>query len=87
MRVAIVDVALAVQQEAPTTEYHAERGAYARNVLNDPDAYVRRLVYGVALDSAVQAAGTNATDAQLRAAVSAIWNAYSVITRAPGNNP
>lgn len=86
VRVALVDVALEVQAEAPTTTYHAERGALARTVLLDPDSYVRRMVYGVALDPAVQAAATNATDAQLRAAVVAIWNAYSVVTRAPGPN-
>jgi len=83
VRVAIVDVAIAVQQENPTTLYHRERGDFARSVLMDPDTWVRRLVYGVALDTTVQVVGANATDAQIKTAVAAMWNAYAVVTMPP----
>lgn len=68
-----VKTAIAVNNEAPSVAFHAQRVAFATAVLNNPTDLGRKLTHGVA----TQVAGATPTDANIDTAVSSIWNAYA----------
>ena len=73
-----VKTAIAVNSEAPSVAYHAQRVAFGTTVLNSPSDMGRRLAHGVA----TQVSGATPTDANIDTAVAAIWNAYAgVVTQ------
>lgn len=68
-----VKTAIAVNSEAPATDYHAVRVAFATSVLNSPTEMGKRIAHGVA----TQVSGATPTDINIDTAVSSIWNAYA----------
>ena len=73
-----VKTAIAINNEAPSAAYHAQRVAFGTTVLNSPADMGRRLAHGVA----TQVAGALPSDANIDTAVAAIWNAYAgVVTQ------
>lgn len=80
VRQTAIKIALQVQAEAPTTDYHAERGAFAMKVLADPDTWAPLIAAAVAQNPAIVAATPDAADGDYEFVVSGIWNAFSVIT-------
>ena len=79
VRVAIVIAAINISSEAPETANHAKRVAYALRVLSSPGDFAANMAEGVAQDSGVQAAQT---DANVMSAVGGQWNAYSGFSEA-----
>jgi len=73
VKMAIVKVAIAIQNEDTKTPNHAARSAYARQVLLDPDGYANRMIWGVAS----QAPDDPLDDAGIESIVSSIWNSYA----------
>ena len=73
VKMAIVKVAIAIQNEDTKTPNHAARSAYARQVLLDPDGYANRMIWGVAS----QAPDDPLDDAKIESIVSSIWNSYA----------
>lgn len=74
VRVAIVKAAIAISAEAAQTANHANRVAYARNVLLNPQGYAANMALGIATDSSVQA---EQSDANVYNATAGQWNAYA----------
>jgi hypothetical protein len=82
----IVNQALVVRNEAPATQGHAQRAAFAGQVLSSPASYAAVMAIGivtninlqntVAIDSSGKAT-TSVDDAALFATVSFLWNAYA----------
>jgi len=74
VKVAVVKAAIAISAEPAATPNHANRGAYARSVLMDPDGSAKRMTLGVVTDAAVQA---TRSDEAIYNAVAGQWNAYA----------
>ena len=70
---ALVEAAIAIQNEGTAVANHAARTQYARNVLQSSSSAARVFTEGVAS----QGLDNTATDAAIRAAVSSLWNAYA----------
>ncbi len=76
-----VGVAYAAQDvlaENPATPNHAARVTWARNALSDPSGMARKMTYGVLADPAVDAAWPAVSDAQIKAAVFALVDAFAL---------
>lgn len=71
LQIALVDAAIAIYAEAPTTANHANRIALALQVVNSPESYARRMVWAI-----VKLATTD-SDADLKAAILVVWNAFA----------
>jgi hypothetical protein len=72
--IAMVQQAIAVQGEATATANHANRSAYAREVLNAPEQFTPRFVLAVMADETI---ALNATDQTLKDRVAAVFNALA----------
>lgn len=79
VRVGMAKIALAVYSEAANTPGHAARAAYARLVLNGPDAFAPRFALAVAnqLGSSTFANESGIADAAIENGCSAAWNAMA----------
>lgn len=82
---AIVDVALEVLAEEPTTDFHGQRVSLGVQVVADPEAFAERYAWVVSSDEDTVDAwisGDKDTALEgLRAVVSARWNAVAGIYR------
>ncbi len=76
--VAVAFVAQDVLAESDQTANHAARVTWARNTLADPRAMARKLVWAVASDTTVAATWPGTTDTQIKAAVAARVNDFSL---------
>ena len=74
VRVAITTAAINISAEAPETANHANRVAYALQVLRNPGGYAAVMAEGAAQDANVQ---TAQSDANVMSAVAGQWNAYA----------
>lgn len=74
VKVAIVKAAIAISAEDGETANHANRVALAQQVLQSPQAWAERFIWGVVTDATVQSAPS---DANIYNAVAGQWNAYA----------
>lgn len=71
LAVAVADTAITVYTEAPATPSHAERAAYATQVVKSPESVAQQMAWAAVLLSADDA------DATLAATVLVLWNAFA----------
>jgi len=71
LAIAIADAAITVYTEAPTVAGHAQRAAYATQVIKSPDNEAKQMAWAVVLIAA------DDNDATLKATVLGIWNAFA----------
>jgi hypothetical protein len=71
LAIAIADAAITVYTEAGTVAGHAQRAAYATQVIKNPDNEARNMAWAVVLLAA------DDNDATLKAVVLNIWNAFA----------
>lgn len=71
LAIAIADAAITVYTEAPTVAGHAQRAAYATQVIKNPDSEAKNMAWAVVLLVA------DDNDATLKAVVLNIWNAFA----------
>lgn len=77
---AAIKAAVAVQAEDPTTDYHAERGAFALKVLADPDTWAPLVAAAAAQNPQIVAGTPDAPDGDLEFVVNSLWGAFSMIS-------
>lgn len=73
---AISEAAIAISVDTPSLGLDTRRDALARRVLAAPDNWARTMALGVALGFLANNAVNDATDAQIFARVSSVWNDY-----------
>jgi hypothetical protein len=71
LAIAIADAAITVYTEAGTVAGHAQRAAYATQVIKSPDNEARSMAWAVVLIAA------DDEDATLKSTVLGIWNAFA----------
>jgi hypothetical protein len=71
LAIAIADAAVEVYTEDPATAGHAERAAYATQVVMSPDSYAKQMAWAVVL------LANNDNDATLKATILGAWNAFA----------
>lgn len=71
LAIAIADAAISVYTEDPATNGHAQRAAYATQVIKSPDNEAKQMAWAVVLIAADDA------DATLKQTVLGIWNAFA----------
>lgn len=71
LAIAIADAAIDVYTEDGTVAGHAQRAAYATQVIKNPDSEARSMAWAVVLIAA------DDEDATLKATVLGIWNAFA----------
>lgn len=85
---ALLDTVVTVANEAGATTNHANRLAFAAQVVIDPLRWARMMAFGlIAVNANIQSAITNAAatadpasgiaDADIKAAVAVVWDFYS----------
>jgi hypothetical protein len=93
VRQALINEALAITAEDPTTANHAERYTYARQVIDSPYAMAQRMAPGIAQNPNI---GTGSSDPSVDSAdgdsamqyvVNTIFDSYITITPAPPAAP
>jgi mannose/cellobiose epimerase-like protein (N-acyl-D-glucosamine 2-epimerase family) len=73
---AIAEAAVAIAVDAPSAGVNTRRDALARDVLASPIQWAQTMALGIALGFLANNALNDATDAQIAARVSAVWNDY-----------
>jgi hypothetical protein len=73
--VAMCAVAIQVQAEPPSTANHANRAAYAKLVLNDPEHYTALFSLAICANDATLTSGS--PDSAIQTGISAVWNALA----------
>src|SRR4051812_31220595 len=82
VRQSMIASAIAIQNEAITVAFHPLRVQQAKAIMNGPDSFSPLFAKAVATDATVQASAgvpanqANVTDANINAAVSAMWNSF-----------
>lgn len=71
LAIAIADAAITVYTEAGTVAGHAQRAAYATQVIKNPDSEAKQMAWAVVLIA------NDDADATLKATVLGIWNAFA----------
>ena len=71
LAIAIADAAITIYTEDPATAGHAQRAAYATQVIKNPDSEARQMAWAVVL------LANDDNDAMLKATVLNIWNAFA----------
>ena len=71
LAIAIADAAITVYTEAGTVAGHAQRAAYATQVIKNPDNEAKQMAWAVVLLAA------DDNDATLKTVVLNIWNAFA----------
>lgn len=74
---AINYAAKTVQDEAPSTAWHAKRVEYATLFLRVPDAEAPKLAAAVSANVRIAGDPALATDANIRLCIIDVWNAFS----------
>lgn len=71
LAIAIADAAITIYTEDPATAGHAQRAAYASQVIKNPDNEAKQMAWAVVLIA------VDDNDATLKAVVLNIWNAFA----------
>lgn len=71
LAIAIADAAIDIYNEAGTVAGHAQRAAYAMQVIKNPDSEAKNMAWAVVL------LADNDNDATLKTVVLNIWNAFA----------
>jgi len=73
--VAACAVAIQIQSEPPATANHANRAAYAKLVLNDPQHYAPLFSLAICANDATLTSAS--PDSAIQTGISAVWNALA----------
>ena len=73
--VAMCAVSIQVQAEPPATANHANRAAYAKLVLNDPERYTA--LFSLAICANDPTLTSASPDSAIQTGISAVWNALA----------
>lgn len=73
VKISMVNTAINIINENPTTQFHIERVILAKKIVKSPEIYAPIFTIGVAADKTIR---LTSTDAVIDSRISAIWNSY-----------